>query len=54
MDLRDNEHCEIIGIEIDDSAVPVQTQPFKGNTAFMLGNEGQGLTDRQVRTKSQL
>lgn len=31
--------CEIVGIEITDSAVAVNTQPFRGNTAFMLGNE---------------
>lgn len=31
--------CEIVGIEIKDSAVSVATRPFKGNTAFMLGNE---------------
>lgn len=31
--------CEIIGVEITDSAVAVNTQPFFGNTAFMLGNE---------------
>jgi hypothetical protein len=31
--------CTIIGIEIDETAVPLHTQPFSGNTAFMLGNE---------------
>jgi hypothetical protein len=28
-----------VGVEIDESAVPVQSHPFNGNTAFMLGNE---------------
>jgi hypothetical protein len=36
--------CEIVGIEIKDSAVSVATRPFKGNTAFMLGNEVRGCT----------
>lgn len=39
---------EILGIEIDDAAVAVQSHPFVGNTAFMLGNEGQGLNEKQM------
>lgn len=31
--------CEIIGVEITDAANAVNTHPFHGNTAFMLGNE---------------
>lgn len=31
--------CKIIGVEITDAAHAVNTQPFHGNTAFMLGNE---------------
>jgi hypothetical protein len=31
--------CRVLGVEIDPAAVPVQTHPFTGNTAFMLGNE---------------
>lgn len=31
--------CEIVGIEIVDAAKPVQSFPFRGPTAFMLGNE---------------
>lgn len=31
--------CEIIGVEITESALAVNQQPFSGNTAFMLGNE---------------
>ena len=41
--------CEIIGIEITDSAKPVHTCPWSGPVAFMLGNEGQGMSDRQMR-----
>jgi hypothetical protein len=36
--------CRVLGVEIDPSAVPVHTQPFSGNTAFMLGNEVRGNT----------
>lgn len=28
-----------MGVEIDPAAQPVHQHPFKGNTAFMLGNE---------------
>jgi len=41
--------CRIVGIEIDDDAVAVQTHPFQGNTAFMIGNEGQGLNEKQMK-----
>jgi tRNA(Leu) C34 or U34 (ribose-2'-O)-methylase TrmL len=37
------QECEIIGIEIRDDAKPIASHPFKGNTAFILGNEGYGL-----------
>lgn len=36
-------------MEITDSAQPVHTHPFSGPLAFMLGNEGQGLSERQMR-----
>lgn len=38
-DLRDSKGCEIVGIEIVEGAKAVHSFPFKGNTAFMLGNE---------------
>ena len=31
--------CQIIGVEITDEAKAVNTHPFRGNTAFMIGNE---------------
>ena len=50
-DVRD--HCDtakiqICGIEITPSSVPIQSQPFKGDTLFMLGNEGSGLNENQM------
>ncbi|CAJ1391978.1 unnamed protein product [Effrenium voratum] len=37
----------ICGIEIDESARPVTEHPFTGSTAFMLGNEGEGMSAAQ-------
>ena len=37
----------ICGIEIGKNCIPVQKEPFKGNTLFVLGNEGMGLNQRQ-------
>ena len=36
----------ICGIEIDERSQDVATHPFKGKTAFILGNEGSGLNDK--------
>jgi tRNA G18 (ribose-2'-O)-methylase SpoU len=37
----------ICGIEITPDAAPVHTHPFRGPTAFIAGNEGEGLTAQQ-------
>ena len=37
---------QILGVEIDPTAVPIEQRPFRGDTAFVLGNEGEGLTAR--------
>eukprot|EP00927_Polykrikos_kofoidii_P015870 TRINITY_DN17107_c0_g1_i1.p1 TRINITY_DN17107_c0_g1~~TRINITY_DN17107_c0_g1_i1.p1 ORF type:complete len:238 (+),score=53.39 TRINITY_DN17107_c0_g1_i1:99-812(+) len=37
----------LCGVEITDDAVPVQSCQFTGSTAFMLGNEGEGMTPAQ-------
>lgn len=39
--------CEIIGIEITPNARPVDEHPFESSAAFIVGNEGEGLIDRQ-------
>ncbi|GIL69060.1 hypothetical protein Vretifemale_42, partial [Volvox reticuliferus] len=46
--LKDVEGCRVLGIEICEGALPVQEHPFTGATAFLLGNEGQGLSERQM------
>jgi len=37
----------ICGIEITENSKPVQSSPFLGNTLFVFGNEGTGLSDKQ-------
>ncbi|KAG2440631.1 hypothetical protein HYH02_010210 [Chlamydomonas schloesseri] len=46
--LKEVEGCRVLGIEICEGALPVQEHPFTGPTAFLLGNEGQGMTERQM------
>jgi len=49
-DLRARDGARVVGVEIDPSATPVHTHAaFQGPTAFMLGNEGQGLSAKQLR-----
>ncbi|GJP54917.1 hypothetical protein CLOM_g13931 [Closterium sp. NIES-68] len=40
--------CSICGVEIVDNARPIQSHPFSGNTAFLLGNEGTGLSPTEL------
>jgi len=40
---------EILGVEITEESVDVAKYPWKGNTAFVLGNEGHGLTPQQKK-----
>ena len=47
--LKNECECTILGIEIVDGAEAIQDHPFRGNTAFILGNEGQGLSEQQMR-----
>ena len=49
-DLR--EHCnerelDIIGIEIVENASSVWDMPFRRSSAFLMGNEGQGLSEKE-------
>lgn len=38
-ELREEKGAQIVGVEIMPSALPVHSFPFRGPTAFMLGNE---------------
>lgn len=40
---------EIIGVEIMDSAIPIMEMSYNRDTAFVFGNEGTGLSERQRR-----
>jgi tRNA(Leu) C34 or U34 (ribose-2'-O)-methylase TrmL len=45
-------HCKendihLCGVEIGKSSKPIQNYQFKGNTLFLLGNEGQGMNNKQ-------
>lgn len=37
----------IVGIEISNESIAIENQPFDGNTAFLPGNEGTGLSEKQ-------
>ena len=39
--------CRILGIEIKEDALSIDSLPFFGPTAFVFGNEGGGLSERQ-------
>ncbi|KAL8486310.1 hypothetical protein ACS0TY_023132 [Phlomoides rotata] len=39
--------CDICGVEITDNAMPVNEHPFRKSTAFLLGNEGSGLSAKE-------
>ncbi|OVA04415.1 tRNA/rRNA methyltransferase [Macleaya cordata] len=39
--------CDICGVEIADGASPVNQHPFRKSTAFLLGNEGTGLSAKE-------
>ena len=41
-------NISICGIEIMPEAQPIHTHPFRGDTLFMLGNEGSGLNKNQI------
>lgn len=39
---------KLIGIEITEDAIPIQSHPFSGPTCFMAGNEGTGMNEQQL------
>jgi tRNA C32,U32 (ribose-2'-O)-methylase TrmJ len=47
--LREEKKCKIVGIEIVEGALPIDSHPFDdSNVAFLLGNEGDGLSEKQM------
>ena len=47
-------NCEILGVEIGEEAQSVWEEPFKGPTAFLIGNEGEGLSPKQLEIADRL
>lgn len=47
--VREQHGATVCGIEIVESARSVGEQPFAGRQAFMLGNEGQGMPEHQLK-----
>ena len=46
--------CKIYGVEINPDATSIVEQPFTGSSAFMMGNEGEGLSAKQIGMCDQL
>lgn len=46
--------CTIYGVEISPASKPIHQHPFSGSSAFMMGNEGQGLSRKQIAMCDQL
>lgn len=42
-------HIRICGIEITQNSQSIDKHPFEGDTAFFLGNEGQGLIEQHKK-----
>ena len=38
----------ILGVEIDNASINLEEEPFTSSTAFMMGNEGSGMTKKQM------
>ncbi|CAA6669042.1 unnamed protein product [Spirodela intermedia] len=45
--LKEERDCDICGVEITDGAISVSQHPFRKSTAFLLGNEGMGLSAKE-------
>ncbi|CAN6353708.1 unnamed protein product, partial [Urochloa humidicola] len=45
--LKDERGCDICGVEITEDAQPVTAHPFRRSTAFLFGNEGTGLSQKE-------
>ena len=41
-------HAKVCGVEIVKGAKNISDDPFEGDTAIMLGNEGSGMNNKQI------
>eukprot|EP00816_Leptocylindrus_hargravesii_P006292 CAMPEP_0196824638 /NCGR_PEP_ID=MMETSP1362-20130617/92599_1 /TAXON_ID=163516 /ORGANISM="Leptocylindrus danicus, Strain CCMP1856" /LENGTH=177 /DNA_ID=CAMNT_0042204959 /DNA_START=134 /DNA_END=664 /DNA_ORIENTATION=+ len=46
--VKDELHARIGGVEIMENALDLETEPFTGDTAIMMGNEGSGMNQKQI------
>ena len=46
--LKEECGCAVVGVEICEGAHALSSAPFSGPTAFLLGNEGQGLSQEEM------
>ncbi|THU71288.1 hypothetical protein C4D60_Mb08t33990 [Musa balbisiana] len=44
---REERNCDVCGVEITDGALSIADHPFRKSTAFLLGNEGTGLSAKE-------
>ncbi len=51
--LRDK-GVKIVAVEIHSEAENIEAEPFQGDTAFLLGNEGTGLNEDQLNSCDQI
>eukprot|EP00943_MAST-04B_sp_MAST-4B-sp1_P001029 g1029.t1 len=47
VDYAKKDNCKICGVEILDQSLNVVSHPFPGPTCFLLGNEGDGLHEKE-------
>ena len=51
--LHENQYT-LMGIEINEKSINIEEHPFTGNTAFLPGNEGSGLSQEYIALCDQL
>ncbi|KAL3129312.1 rRNA methyltransferase-like [Cryptosporidium hominis] len=49
VDIIKEKEMDLVGIEISDESRPIYPHPFKRSTAFLLGNEGTGLSQKYIK-----
>ena len=48
IDFVRSQGCSLVGVEINPDSKSITKQPFTGSTAFLMGNEGEGLIPKQI------
>ncbi|KAL7465610.1 hypothetical protein ACHAXS_005923 [Conticribra weissflogii] len=45
---KQKQTIQILGVEIDNNSKNLESEPFATSVAFMMGNEGSGMTSKQM------